>query len=55
MRYLGRHTGYYAEDPDEAFDIDWAMDTLNDMWNSSFIEPWLNDRAPLKAEVTERV
>ena len=31
MRYLGRLTGYYPQDPLIAYDIDWAIDTLNDI------------------------
>ena len=31
MRYLGRLTGYYPNDPEIAYDIDWAIDTLNDI------------------------
>ena len=55
MRYLGRRVGYYPQDPNEAYDVDWAIDTLNDIQKDNFYEPWQDDRSPTKTDVAERV
>ena len=43
MRYLGRLTGYYPNEPETAYDIDWAIDTLNDIQTDDFYEVWSSD------------
>ena len=55
MRYLGRRTGYYPDNPTEAYDVDWAIDTMNDIQKENFYEPWQDDRSPSKSDVQERI
>ena len=51
MRYLGRQTGCYSNVLNESYDVDWAIDTLNDVWKDQFYLSWINDKEPSKEEV----
>ena len=55
MRYLGRLTGYYPSDPEIAYDVDWAIDTLNDICSDDFYDPWMEDQSPTKETIRDRV
>ena len=42
MRYLGRQHGYYPTDNiDEAFNVDWALETQADFWNTKVYRMWI--------------
>ena len=57
MRYLGTTllSGTYnppkEQDPFLAFDIDWCLDTLNDIWRPPFHIPFLADTAPSDEDI----
>ena len=55
LRYIGRISGYYPNGAAEAYDIDWTIDTLNDVWKDKFLASWISDKPPSKGEIQERV
>jgi hypothetical protein len=48
MRYVGKLTGYYSSNPNEAYDADWSLDTLNEICTDKFFESWISDKPPSK-------
>ena len=44
LRHLGNKYGFYPqEDQQEAFLIDWALETSQDFYNSGSLEAWYED------------
>ena len=46
MRHLGRQHGYYPQDDlVEAFNIDWCLETIADLWNPGHYRLFFNETA----------
>ena len=55
LRMLGRRHGYYFDDnADEAFNVDWVLETHADFWNSKTYLMWLKGESD-SAKITEGI
>ena len=54
LRLLGRRHGYYFDDNvDEAFNVDWALETHADFWNTKTYRLWLFTEENDAEKITE--
>ena len=50
LRMLGNKLGYSSDDAEEMYDIDWAIETFGDYWNTKLYRTYLK-ADPIKDDI----